>query len=213
MSKRLRNGWWHLDFFQFEARLLVNVPREAGTRCGKTHQVHGPGASSGSGFTTLFEALALTLCPVMPVRLAASMLRCADKPLWRRIDVDVREARARDDMNAVGIVGIDETSPQTRPPDLHTAHQKRGIHQSGAGVLRRAIPGTGTARAPEAGPQDGNENCIGGDGSKKNINKIRWLNSVSQERPRCLEGQDKNSSSTSSPRRSTVPVLRQPKWR
>ena len=107
---RLRRSWRHLDFFQFEAWLHADVPRVACTRCGKTHQIQVPWARPGSGFTALFEALALTLCQVMPVSLAASLLRCTDKQLWRRIDFYVRQARARDDMSMVGIVGIDETS-------------------------------------------------------------------------------------------------------
>ena len=50
------------------------------------------------------------------------MLRCADKPLWRRIAVDVREARAHDDMNAVGIVGIDETSQHPGQSYINVVH-------------------------------------------------------------------------------------------
>ena len=64
----------------------------------------------GSGFTALFEALALTLCRELPVRQAAALLRCADKQLWRRTEHCVAKARALDDMSTVEIVGIDETS-------------------------------------------------------------------------------------------------------
>ena len=61
---------------------------------------------------------ALAPCRELPVRQAAALLRCTDKQLWRRIehciehciDVCVEQARALDDMSAVKIVGIDDTS-------------------------------------------------------------------------------------------------------
>ena len=98
---RLRRSWRHLDFFQFEAWLHADVPRVACTGCGKTTQVGVPWAREGSGFTALFEALALSLCRELPVRQAAALLRCADKPLWRRIEYYVQQARAIDDMSEV----------------------------------------------------------------------------------------------------------------
>lgn len=107
---RLRRSWRHLDFFQFEAWLHADVPRVACTACGKTSQVGVPWAREGSGFTALFEALALALCRELPVRQAAALLRCADKQLWRRIEHYVEQARALDDMSEVTIVGIDDTS-------------------------------------------------------------------------------------------------------
>ncbi len=107
---RLRRSWRHLDFFQFEAWLHADVPRVACGGCGKTTQLGVPWAREGSGFTALFEALALALCRDLPVRQAAALLRCADKQLWRRISFYVDQARAVDDMSAVQIIGIDETS-------------------------------------------------------------------------------------------------------
>ncbi len=107
---RLRRSWRHLDFFQFEAWLHADVPRVVCTGCGKTSQAGVPWAREGSGFTALFEALALALCRELPVKQAAALLRCADKQLWRRIEHYVGEARALDDMCTVQIVGIDDTS-------------------------------------------------------------------------------------------------------
>jgi hypothetical protein len=52
----------------------------------------------------------LALCQDLAVNQAAELLRCTDKHLWRRIKHYVDEARALDDMSAVKIVGIDETS-------------------------------------------------------------------------------------------------------
>lgn len=102
--------WRHLDFFQYEAWLHADVPRVACSGCGKTTQVEVPWAREGSGFTALFEALALSLCQELPVRQAAALLRCTDKQLWRRIEHYVAEARKLDDMSAVRVIGIDETS-------------------------------------------------------------------------------------------------------
>ena len=108
---RNRRSWRHLDFFQFEAWLHAGVPRVGCTACGKTSQVNVPWAREGSGFTLLFEALALTMCQGgLPVSQAAQMLRVGDKQLWRRIEHYVSQARAKQDMRKVRLVGIDETS-------------------------------------------------------------------------------------------------------
>jgi transposase len=107
---RLRRSWRHLDFFQFEAWLHCEVPRVACAGCGKTTQLPVPWARPGSGFTAAFEALALTLCQQLPVRQAASLLRCGDKVLWRQVAHYVNLARARQDMSGVSLIGIDETS-------------------------------------------------------------------------------------------------------
>ncbi len=81
-----------------------------------------PWAREGSGFTALFEALALALCRELPVRQAAALLRCADKQLWRRIEHYVKQARALDDMSTVQIVGIDETSLHREQSDITVVH-------------------------------------------------------------------------------------------
>lgn len=107
---RVDKQWRHLDFFQFEAWLHAKVPRVKCTSCGKTTQLEVPWARPGSGFTLLFEALALSLRGHLAVSQAASMLRVAAKRLWSRIDYYVHEARAKQDMSDVRIVGIDETS-------------------------------------------------------------------------------------------------------
>ena len=107
---RLERSWRHLDFFQYEAWLHADVPRVGCTACGKTTQMSVPWAREGSGFTLLFEALALTMCKDLPVRQAARDLRVRDKQLWRRIEHYVTQARKKQDMSRVRIVGIDETS-------------------------------------------------------------------------------------------------------
>lgn len=107
---RIRRDWRHLDFFQYEAWLHAEVPRVDCSACGKTSLVEVPWARPGSGFTLLFEALALSLCQSLPVAQAAAQLRVASKRLWRRIEHYVNAARARDVMTGIKVIGIDETS-------------------------------------------------------------------------------------------------------
>lgn len=105
-----QRSWRHLDFFQFEAWLHASVPRVRCSHCGKVTQIEVPWAREGSGFTAMFEALALTLCQQMPVRQASALLRCNDKALWRRIEHYVGEARAKESFAGVHTIGVDETS-------------------------------------------------------------------------------------------------------
>lgn len=107
---RVRRDWRHLDFFQYEAWLHADVPRVDCNACGKTSQVDVPWARPGSGFTLLFEALAMTLCQTLPVAQAANQLRVKAKRLWRRIEHYVTAARSKDTMTGVKWIGIDETS-------------------------------------------------------------------------------------------------------
>ena len=132
---RMRRSWRHLDFFQFEAWLHAQVPRVACSACGKTTQIAVPWAREGSGFTLLFEALALSMCQGLPVRQAAQMLRVRDKQLWRRIEHYVARARARLDMSRVSLIGIDETS-------VRKGHQYvTVVHDLGEKRLLFATPG------------------------------------------------------------------------
>lgn len=110
IHERVRRSWRHLDFFEFEAWLHADIPRVACSACGKTSQVPVPWAREGSGFTLLFEALALSLCKQLPVAQAARHLRADAKALWRRIEHYIEQARAKDDMSGVRHIGIDETS-------------------------------------------------------------------------------------------------------
>ncbi len=101
--------WRHLNFFQHEAYLHAEVPR---VRCDEhgVRQVGVPWAREGSGFTLLFEALAMALMREMPVRAAAKILGEHDTRLWRVLMHYVGAARAEQDHSQVGRVGVDETS-------------------------------------------------------------------------------------------------------
>lgn len=120
---RVDKQWRHLDFFQFEAWLHAKVPRVKCNSCGKTTQIEVPWARPGSGFTLLLEALALSLCGHLPVSQAAGLLRVTAKRLWSRIEHYVHEARAKQDMSEVRIVGIDETSVKKGHEYITVVHE------------------------------------------------------------------------------------------
>lgn len=105
-----KHDWRHLNFLKLEAWLYAELPHIAFSACAKTTQTDVPGAREGSGFTALFEVLAMSLCRELPVRQATSLLRCHDKQLWRRIEDHVDEACKSDDMNGVKRIGIEDTS-------------------------------------------------------------------------------------------------------
>ena len=67
-------------------------------------------ARPGSGFTMLFEALALTFAKAMPVSKVAEMTREHDTRIWRVLEHHVHAARDCEDFSTVGKVGMDETS-------------------------------------------------------------------------------------------------------
>lgn len=101
--------WRHLDFFQHQAFLTARVPRITCTKCG-VRQVDVPWARKGSGFTLLFEALAMTLVAHMPVAAAARLVGVHDTRLWRVVFHYVARAVARMDLSELRRVCIDETA-------------------------------------------------------------------------------------------------------
>jgi len=105
----VERSWRHLNFWQYPTYLHARVPRVVGPD-GKVKQVEVPWARPGSGFTALFEALALTMCRHMPVRRVAMELHMDDMALWRLMDKCVDAARSKADFSNVTRVGVDETS-------------------------------------------------------------------------------------------------------
>ena len=71
--------------------------------------VEVPWARPGSGFTLMFEALAMLLCEEMPVQEAGRLLGEVDTRLWRQADY-VEEAQRRRDRSEVRRILVDETS-------------------------------------------------------------------------------------------------------
>ena len=101
--------WRHMDFFQHKAFLHARLPRV----CCPVHgvrQVEVSWARPGSGFTLLFEALAVQFAAAMPVAKVADMLREHDTLIWRIVRHHVDAARACADYSQVRRVGMDETA-------------------------------------------------------------------------------------------------------
>ena len=101
--------WRHLDFFQHQAFLHARTPRIDCSACG-VRQVEVPWARPGSGFTLLFEALAMTLITHMPVAAAARLVGEHDTRLWRIIEHYVWRAVEALDLSDVQRIAADETS-------------------------------------------------------------------------------------------------------
>jgi len=101
--------WRHLDFFQHQAFLHARTPRITCPDCG-VKQIAVPWARTGSGFTLLFEALAMTLMTAMPVAAAARLMGEHDTRMWRVLHYWVEQARSRADYADVRRVAIDETA-------------------------------------------------------------------------------------------------------
>jgi transposase len=101
--------WRHLDFFQHQAFLHARTPRITCPDCG-VKQIAVPWARPGSGFTLLFEALAMTLMTAMPVAAAARLMGEHDTRMWRVLHHWVEAARDRADYAEVKRVAIDETA-------------------------------------------------------------------------------------------------------
>jgi len=102
--------WQHLSFFEHACYLHCAVPRIQ-TPEGKVRTVAVPWARPGSGFTLLFEALALALIErEMPVNRVAELLRVNPQRIWTVFHHWVHQARAADDPSSITQLGIDETA-------------------------------------------------------------------------------------------------------
>lgn len=102
--------WQHLSFFEHTCYLHCAVPRII-TPDGKVATVSVPWARPGSGFTLLFEALALALIErEMPVNRVAELLRVNPQRIWTVFNHWVGKARLADDPSGIEQLGVDETS-------------------------------------------------------------------------------------------------------
>lgn len=101
--------WRHLNFFQHEAYLHARVPRVTCSGCG-IKRVSVPWARESSGFTLLFEALAMAMMASMPVAAVGRLVGEHDTRLWRVLRHYVEEARAAADHSGVTRVAFDETA-------------------------------------------------------------------------------------------------------
>jgi transposase len=102
--------WQHLSFFEHTCYLHCAVPRITTTN-GKVRTVDVPWARSGSGFTLLFEALALALIErEMPVNRVAEILKVNPQRIWTIFNHWISKAKAADDPGMITKLGVDETS-------------------------------------------------------------------------------------------------------
>lgn len=102
--------WQHLNFFEHTCYLHCRVPRIR-TGSGKVETVAVPWARPGSGFTLLFEALAMALIErEMPVNRVAELLRVNPQRIWTLFNHWVCEGRQQDDPSGITRLGVDETS-------------------------------------------------------------------------------------------------------
>lgn len=104
-------SWQHLNFFEHECYLHARVPRIADPDTGKVETAQVPWARTGSGFTLLFEALAMLLIEhEMPVNKVAKTMRVVAHRIWRVFNYWLQEAVEKDDLSQLKQIGIDETS-------------------------------------------------------------------------------------------------------
>lgn len=101
--------WRHLNFFKYPCYVHARVPRVTGAD-GKVSSVQVPWAHPGSGFTSDFEAFALSLVTNMPVSPASRILGVTDTRLWRLLHGYVKRSRASLDIGQPVRIGVDETA-------------------------------------------------------------------------------------------------------
>ena len=97
-----------------------------------------PWARPNSGFTLLFEALAMALIErEMPVKRVAEIMRVNPQRIWTVFNHWVCEARKRDNPSAITRLGVDETSS-------HKGHEyiTLGVDMDARRVVH-AVPGCG----------------------------------------------------------------------
>ena len=102
--------WRHMNFFEHHCYIHCPVPRIK-TSEGKIRQVDVPWARKQSGFTLLFEALAMSLIEnEMPTNKVAKLLGEHPNRIWRIFNYWIERAYQKDDVSQVTQLGFDETS-------------------------------------------------------------------------------------------------------
>jgi transposase len=106
----VQRTWRHLNFFEHKTFLHARQPRiDCPDHGVKTVDV--PWARPGTGFTLLMEAFILVLVQNgMTAAQAARLVDEHDTRLWRVLRHYVDEARDRQDLSQVTVIGVDETS-------------------------------------------------------------------------------------------------------
>ena len=102
--------WRHMNFFEHHCYIHCPVPRIK-TSKGEVRQIDVPWARKQSGFTLLFEAMAMSLIEnEMPVNKVARLLGEHPNRVWRIFDYWIALAYEKDDISQVTQLGFDETS-------------------------------------------------------------------------------------------------------
>ena len=102
--------WRHMNFFEHHCYLHCPVPRIK-TSEGKVQQVDVPWARKQSGFTLLFEALAMSFIEnEMPTNKVAKLLGEHPNRIWRIFNYWIELAYQKDDVSQVTQLEFDETS-------------------------------------------------------------------------------------------------------
>lgn len=102
--------WQHLNFFQHCCYLHARVP---GIKNGEhaISQVQVPWARENSGFTLLFEAYAMLLIESeMSVSKVSQCVKVTAPRIWRVFNYWIKRALAKDRLDGVARIGLDETS-------------------------------------------------------------------------------------------------------
>jgi len=108
-----KRQWRHLDTCDFATILEVEVPRVRCTEHG-VHQIRIPWAEPSSGFTALFEAVAISWMKVASLSDVSKHLDISWDEAWGILERAVERGLARREEYPVQELAVDETSFQKR---------------------------------------------------------------------------------------------------
>ncbi len=106
----LMREWRHMNLFQYKTYLHAYVPRIRTP--GGVKQVQVPWAREGSGFTLLFEALALLMSQITSVAQISQLYALSENILWRIVEHYIEKEVAFQDFSKESIktLSIDEVA-------------------------------------------------------------------------------------------------------
>lgn len=105
--------WRHLDIYEFEAFVVARIPRVDCPEHG-VQQLPVDWADGRTGFTALFERLAISLLREMSILAVARMLRLSWDEVDTIMDRAVRRGVQRRSQRPLRFIGIDEKSVKKR---------------------------------------------------------------------------------------------------
>ncbi len=119
--------WRHLDTCDFITMIEADVPR---VRCGEhgVLQTSVAWAEARSGFTALFEALAISWLKVAPINAVSERMKISWDEAWGIMERAVRRGIERRELVPIEELAIDETSFQKRHEYVTVlVDRKRGV--------------------------------------------------------------------------------------